>query len=187
MMPCRASANLSNVKMVSHLIIMYFILRNWAMHLFFALISGPSPFPMLGLRCFELICLRALIACNSGSIPGSERFPGEGIGYPRQYSWASLVAQLVKNPPAMWESWVQSLGWEDPLEKGKATQSLQCYGLENPMDYTVHGVTKSRTGLSNFHFQELLYIREMSVLSHVPNVFFQFVLACLWYCFHAKG
>ena len=37
--------------------------------------------------------------------------------------WASLVAQLVKNPPAMWETWVQSLDWEDPLEKGKATHS----------------------------------------------------------------
>ena len=43
--------------------------------------------------------------------------------YPLQYSWASLVAQLVKNPPAMQETWVQSLGWEDPLEKGKATNS----------------------------------------------------------------
>ena len=49
------------------------------------------------------------------------RSPGEGIGYPLQYSWASLVAQLVKNPPAMWEIWVQSLDWEDPLEKEKAT------------------------------------------------------------------
>ena len=56
-------------------------------------------------------------------IPGLGRSPGEGIGYPYQYSWASLVAQLVKNPPAMWETWVLSLGWEDPLEKGKATQS----------------------------------------------------------------
>ena len=55
--------------------------------------------------------------------PGSGRFTGEGIGYPLQYSWASLMAQLVKNPPAMWEIWVQSLGWEDPLEKGKATHS----------------------------------------------------------------
>ena len=64
--------------------------------------------------------------CNAGdpgSIPGMERFTGEGIGYPLQYSWVSLVAQLVKNPPAMWETWVWSLGWEDPLEKGKATQS----------------------------------------------------------------
>ena len=56
-------------------------------------------------------------------IPGSERSPGEGRGYPLQYSWASLVAQLVKNPPAMWETWVRSLGWEDPLEKGSATHS----------------------------------------------------------------
>ena len=54
-------------------------------------------------------------------IPGLGRSAGEGIGYPFQYSWASLVAQLVKNLPAMWESWVRSLGWEDPLEKGKAT------------------------------------------------------------------
>ena len=48
---------------------------------------------------------------------------GEGIGYPLKYSWASLVAQLVKNPPAMRDTWVQSLGWKDPLEKGKATRS----------------------------------------------------------------
>jgi len=64
--------------------------------------------------------------CNAGdpsSIPGSGRSAGEGIGYPLQYSWASLVAQLVKNPPAMQEMWVQSLGWEDTLEKGKATHS----------------------------------------------------------------
>ena len=62
-------------------------------------------------------------AADSGSIPGSGRSPREGIGYPRQYSWASLLAQLVKNPSAMWETWVRSLGWEDPLEKGKATHS----------------------------------------------------------------
>ena len=65
-------------------------------------------------------------ACNAGdssSIPGSGSSAGEGIGYPLQYSWASLVAQLVKNPLAMWETWVQPLGWEDPLEKGKATHS----------------------------------------------------------------
>ena len=64
--------------------------------------------------------------CNAGdpsSIPGMGRSLGEGIGYLLQYSWASLVAQLVKNPPAMWETWVRSLGWGDPLEKGKATQS----------------------------------------------------------------
>ena len=60
---------------------------------------------------------------NPSSILGSGRSAGEGIGYPLQYSWASLVAQLVKNPPSMQETWVQSLGWEDPLEKGKATHS----------------------------------------------------------------
>ena len=54
---------------------------------------------------------------------GQGRSAGEGIGYPLQYSWASLVAQLVKNPPAMWETWDGSLGWEDPLEKGTATHS----------------------------------------------------------------
>ena len=62
--------------------------------------------------------------CNAGdpgSVPGSERATGEEIGYPLQYSWASLVAQLVKNPSAVWETWVWSLVWEDPLKKGKAT------------------------------------------------------------------
>ena len=52
---------------------------------------------------------------------------------------ASLVAQLVKNPPAIWETWVRSLSWEDPLEKGKA--NLQYSGLENSMDCIVHGDT----------------------------------------------
>ena len=58
-----------------------------------------------------------------GSTPELGRSTGEGVGYPVQYSWASLVVQLVKNLPAMWETWVQALGWEDPLEKGKATHS----------------------------------------------------------------
>ena len=64
--------------------------------------------------------------CNAGdpgSIPGSGRSAGEGIGHPVQYCWASLVAQLVKNPPAVSETWVRSLGWLDPLEQGKATHS----------------------------------------------------------------
>ena len=56
-------------------------------------------------------------------IPGSGRSPGEGIGYPLQYSWVPMVAQSVKNPPAMWETWVRSLGWEDSLEEGMATHS----------------------------------------------------------------
>ena len=60
-------------------------------------------------------------AGDPASISRSGRSPGEGIGYPLKYFWASLVAHLVKNPPAMWET--QSLGWEDPLEKGKGTHS----------------------------------------------------------------
>ena len=81
-------------------------------------------------------------------IPGLERSPGEGIGYPLQYSWASLVAQLVKNPPAMQETWIRSLGWENPLEKGKATHS-------SILAWRIHGLqfmgSQSRTQLSDFH------------------------------------
>src|SRR5574341_2312954 len=72
--------------------------------------------------------------CNAGdlgSIPGLGRSLGEGIGYPLYYSWGSLVAQMVKNLPAMWETWVQSLDWEDPLEEGMATHS-------NVLDWSMH-------------------------------------------------
>ena len=65
-------------------------------------------------------------ACNTGdpgSISGSERSPAEGIGYPLQYSWASLVAHMVKNLPTMWETWDLSLGQEEPLEESMATHS----------------------------------------------------------------
>ena len=75
--------------------------------------------------------------------------PGEGIGYPLQYSWAFLLAQTVKNLPAMRETWVRSLGWEDPLEKGMATPS-NILVWRIPMDReawqaTVCVVTKSQT------------------------------------------
>ena len=94
-------------------------------------------------------------ACKSGYpglIPGSGRSTGEGIGYQLQYSWASLVAQLGKNPPAIQETWFQSLGWGDPLEKGTATH---CNTPAWRMPWTaqsVHGVPKSGTRLSDFHF-----------------------------------
>ena len=64
--------------------------------------------------------------CNTGdpgSIPGLGRSPGEGVNYSLQYSWTFPVAQMVKNPPAMQETWVLSLGREDSLEEGMATQS----------------------------------------------------------------
>ena len=84
--------------------------------------------------------------CSAGDpspIPGLGRSAREGIGYPLQYSWASLVAQLLKNLPAMWETWVWSLGWEDPLEKGR--DPLQYSGLENSMDCSPWGHKESDT------------------------------------------
>ena len=99
--------------------------------------------------------------CNAGDpvlIPGLGRSSGEGIGYPLQYSWASLVAQLVKNLPEMQETWVRSPGLGRSPGEGKG-YPLQYSGLENSMDCTVHGVTKSQTQLNNFHFLIRKYIR----------------------------
>ena len=81
-----------------------------------------------------------------GLIPGLGRSPGEGICYPLQYSWASLVAQTVKNLPATWETWVQSLGWEFRAAGGGHDNPLQ-YSYLDPMDRgawqtTVHGSQK---------------------------------------------
>ena len=94
-------------------------------------------------------------------IPGSGRTPGEGIGYPLQYSWASLVAQMVKNLPAMQESWVRSLGWENPLEKGKDTHS-SILAWRIPWT-TVHGVTESdrteRLSLSPSTYEVILRLK----------------------------
>ena len=88
--------------------------------------------------------------CNAGDpslLPGLERSPGEGIGYPLQYSWASLVAQLVKNLPAVRET--PGLGRSPGEGKG---YPLQYSGLENFMDCIVHGVTKSQTWLNDLFF-----------------------------------
>ena len=79
--------------------------------------------------------------------PGSGRSPGEGIGYPFQYSWASLLAQTVKNLLAMRETWVRSLGWEDPLgwvdplEKGMAAHS-RILAWRIPMDKILAGCNR---------------------------------------------
>ena len=79
--------------------------------------------------------------------------PGEGIGYLLQYPWASLLAQMVKNPPAVWETWVQSVVWEDPLEMGMATHSsILAWGIrwrEEPSRLQSHGVARSQTRLSD--------------------------------------
>ena len=74
-------------------------------------------------------------------IPGLGGSAGEGTDYPLQYSWASLVAQLVKNPAVMRETWVRTLVWEDPLEKGKATHS-SILAWRSP--WTVHSMGSQR-------------------------------------------
>ena len=100
------------------------------------IISGPP--------CSSVGKESACDAGDPGSIPGLGRSAGEGIGYPLQYSWASFVTQLVKNPPAMLETWVRSLVWEDSPGEGKG-YSLQYSSLENSIGCLVSGVAKSRT------------------------------------------
>ena len=80
--------------------------------------------------------------CNAGDpglIPGLGRSTGEGIGYPIQYSWASHMAQQVKNPPAMQETWIQSLGWEDPQRRERLPTPVfwprECHGQYSPWDH----------------------------------------------------
>ena len=85
---------------------------------------------------------------DSGLIPGSGSSPGEWIGYPLQDSWVSLVAQMTKNPPSVWETWVQSLGWDDPEEDTATHSSILAWRI--PMDReawwaTVHRVSESET------------------------------------------
>ena len=91
--------------------------------------------------------------CNAGDpglIPGLGRSAGEGISYPLQYSCPSLVAQLVKNLPKVWET-----GLGRPLGEGNG-YPLQDSGLENSIDGIVHGIAKSWTQLSNFHFHFMM-------------------------------
>ena len=75
---------------------------------------------------------------------------------------------MVKNPPAMWEILVQSLGWEDPPGEGKG-YSLQYSGLENSIDYIVHGVTKSRTLLSRFQLQQQLVVQWLRLRASISG------------------
>ena len=91
-------------------------------------------------------------SCNAGdpgSIPGLGRSPGERIGYPLHYSWASLVAQLVKNPPAMWrpgfDPWVGKIPWR------RESLPTPIFWPGEFHDCIVHGVTKSWTRLNDFH------------------------------------
>ena len=110
------------------------------------------------LMCFPDSSVSKETNCNAGdpsSITRSGRSAGEGIGYPLQYSWASFVAQLVKNPVAMQETWVLSLGWEDSLDKGKANHSRI---LSWRIPWTVESMeSQSQTRLRDFHFANVVY------------------------------
>ena len=104
-------------------------------------------------------------ACNAGdpsSIPGLERSPGEGIGYPLQYSCASLVAQMVKNPPAMQEIWVRSLGWGCPLEEAMTTHS-SILAWKIPMDQEAWQAAYSPWGHQESDTTERLSTTQYSV------------------------
>ena len=104
-------------------------------------------------------------ACNAGdpgSIPGLRWSPGKGIGSPLQYSWASLVAQLVKNPPAMWETWLNPWVGKIPWRRERLPHSSI---LAWRIPWTI-GVTKSQIQTSEFHFYIYIYIYMFA--NHIP-------------------
>ena len=114
-------------------------------------------------------------ACNAGglgSTSGLGRSAGEGTGYPLQYSWASLVAQTVKNPPAMQEIWVRSLGWEDPLEEGVATHSSilswRIPWTEEPVGYSPQGHKESDTTEQLSTAQKHTYVCMPAISCFIP-------------------
>ena len=119
---------------------------------------------LIGLSCSSSGKEFACDAGDQGSIPWLGRSSGEGIGYPLQYSWASLVAQLVKKPPAMWETWVRPLGWEDPWKrKWQPTPVFlpgEPHGQRNLVGYSPQGRKVSDTTEQlHFHFHFLLMIQ----------------------------
>ena len=111
---------------------------------------------------------------NAGSIPGSGRSAGESIGYPIQYSWASIVAQLVKNLPAMQETWIQSLDWEDLLEKGRErlpTPVLwpgEFHGLYSPRGSKELDTTEQLSLYNPSYGVLVLFLLESHVFVRIP-------------------
>ena len=111
-------------------------------------VAGSMPtFPSLGLPWRSVGKESACSAGDPGSVPGSGRSTREGMGYPLQYSWASLVAQLVKNPPTMREIWVRSIVGKIPWRSERLSSPVLW-----PGEIIVHGGAKSWTRLSDFHF-----------------------------------
>ena len=148
----------------------------------FSLLPSLSPFFLFFLSFFLFLFFLVLVFClffflttihssvgkestcnaqDPGLIPGSGRFSGEGIGYPLQHSWASLVAQQVKTLPAMREAWVWSLGWDDPLEKWKATHS-------SILDWRFPGTVKSMGSQGDWDFRFPFSFIFLFILTHAP-------------------
>ena len=135
--------------------------------------------------------------CNAGDpslIPGSGSSPGEGIDYPLQYSWSSLMTQTIKNPPAMQETWVRSLGWEDPLEEGMATHSsILAWKIPRTWAWqaTVHTVAKGRTGLKKLSMHNIPVKPPTSLrswteptplnVSSLPLYYHRYYYSCMWW------
>ena len=107
-------------------------------------------------------------AGDPGLIPGLGRSSGEWIGYPLQFSWAFLVAQQVENLPAIRETWVLSLGWEDPWRKERLPTPVS--GSENSVGCIIHGVTKSWTWLSDLHSTHSLFSTNKNTFSSVGKL-----------------
>ena len=121
-------------------------------------------------------------SCNAGdpsSIPGSQRSAREGIGYPLQYSWASLVAQLVKNPPAMWETWDWSLGFGRSPGEGKG-YPLQYSGLENSMDYRVHGIAKSQNTFNKYWLNVDYTQSTINLMGSCKSIYYDIIYSCTY-------
>ena len=112
---------------------------------------------------------------DPGSIPGSGRSPGERIGYPLQYSWASLVAQTVKNPPAIKETWVQFLGWEDPLERAWQPTPVSLPG-ESPRTEEPGGLQSMRSDTTEATEHARIYTYAHKCIEHL---FLKFVWASI--------
>ena len=110
--------------------------------------------------CFPDSSVGKESTCNAGdpgSIPGSGRSPGEGTGYPLKYSWASLVAQLVKNAPTMQKTWVCALGWEDPCRRERLPTVVfvpgEFHGLYSSWGCKELDMTE-QLSLSHFHYHQ---------------------------------
>ena len=142
---------------------------------------------LFSVNCQRIVITRASLvarlgnesACHAGdpgSIPRSGRSTEEGIGYPFQYSWASLVAHMVKSLPEMQKTWVWSLDLEDPLEKGMATHS-SILAWKIPWTVWLMGLQRVKHDWATFPFTLLL------VRDGLPLLFPTHILRCfMWVC-----